>query len=97
MGRKGTRKYACVDCGKTILLHWVELARRGKPVCPMCGGRSFEPASDGARERETQAGTARAILEHEPPQMPTNLRAAMMRGERDVPAAQQGDSHVRHD
>ena len=82
---KGKRKYACADCKRTAMLHWVELSRRNKPRCQGCGGTFFEPYSDGATEMEINAGTARAIKDSEPPMDPrANVK---MRGESEVPKA----------
>lgn len=84
MSMKGRRKYRCMDCGNERMQHWVEQARAGKEVCSGCGGRFWEPASDGALEREIQAGTARAIQEKTPPHGTTGEKAQQMRGEREI-------------
>ena len=80
---KGKRRYRCADCGTKALLHWVELARKCKPRCQGCGGSFFEPDSEGASEMEVNAGTARAIKDHQPPHDGKDTLA--MRGERDIP------------
>lgn len=86
MGNKGKRKYACGDCGETKMLHWVELSRRRPPNCAKCGCTFWVPHSDGANEMSINAGTARAIKEHAPPNLGTSAESLMMRGEREVPA-----------
>lgn len=80
MSQSGKRRYRCADCGRTCMLHWVELSRRCKPHCQGCGGTFFEPDSDGAMEQEVNAGTARAIKDK-----PHDGRyAPKMRGEMEI-------------
>lgn len=44
----GRRKYICLDCSKTQMVHWTERARRSRVRCRHCGSAFLEPATAGA-------------------------------------------------
>ncbi len=79
---KGSARYKCADCNATQFETAYTMNLRNRPRCKGCGGTFLEPDTDAGDKHSIAAGTARAILDHVPPQ--TGRENMAMRGERDL-------------